>query len=81
MGYWNFLDKKLPIDRETGLAVEFPSGNDVPDFHRRRMAATMERVKKAKRRRTVLIIIVAVAVLRWLLRLALVLCSRPAQNV
>ena len=70
-GLLEILDNKLPIDRETGLAVEFPRGNNVPEFHRRRMAATMERVKKAKRRRTVLIIIVVAAVLRWLLRLSL----------
>jgi hypothetical protein len=71
-GLLKFLDKKSPIDWGRGLAVEFPIGNDLPELNCRRMAATMERVKKAARRRTTLIIIVAAAVLRWLLRFPLI---------
>jgi hypothetical protein len=67
----DFLGIKVPEDG-TGTAVEFPSGNDVDEFHRRRMAATMERVGKAKTRRAALIIavvgvILAMIVEFWLL--------------
>jgi hypothetical protein len=52
--------------------MDFPSGNDVDEFHRRRMAATMERVGKAKTRRAVITIAVVGVVLAaivqfWLL--------------
>jgi hypothetical protein len=54
-GLLEFLGKKLPIDRETGMAMEFPSGNEVPEFHRRRMAATVEKVRRAEMRRTIVV--------------------------
>ena len=65
-GLLEFLGKKLPIDQETGLAMEFPSGNDVPEFHQRRLAATMERVGKAKRWRAIVIAFVAGVTLSFL---------------
>ena len=67
-GLLEFLGKKLPIDRGTGLAMQFPSGNDVPEFHRRRMAATMEKVRRAEMRRAVVVAFaagVAVSSLVW----------------
>lgn len=68
-GLLEFLGKKLPIDHQTGLAIEFPSGNDVPEFHRRRMATAMDKVKKAEIRRAIVIAFmagVALSSLGWL---------------
>ena len=70
-GLVDFLGKKIPED-DTGTAMAFPSGNDVDEFHRRRMAATMDRVSKAKTRRAAIIIALAGVVLAaivqfWLL--------------
>ena len=66
-GLADFLAKKIPED-EMGTAREFPSGNDVDEFHRRRMAATMERVGKAKTRRAAIIIAIAGVILAAIIR-------------
>ena len=66
-GLVEFLGKKVPEDT-TGTAIEFPSGNDVDEFHRRRMAVTMERVGKAKTRRAALLIVVAGVILATIIQ-------------
>lgn len=69
---WNglseFLGKPIPIDRETGVAAAFPKGNDVTDFHQRRLAIGLGKAKRAKRRRTAAIVIVSGVLLSSLVR-------------